>query len=441
MKIVNIVPGFGGIFYCGNCQRDGTFVRELRRAGHQATLLPMYLPLTINDPSVVTNQGSDITDPPVFYGAVSIYLKQQFPLMRKMPHWMEHALNSKPVLKFAAGKSGSTRAQGMEALTESMLLGKDGFQREELDELVRFLKNHEKPDIVHISNMLLLGLAQQIREEVKVPVVLSLQDEDVWIDAMDIPWQQRIWDLMARKAKDADAFISVSRWFARKMQEKLAIPGEKLHVIPIGIATDAYSYHEPRVSPPAIGYLSRLNEENGFGLLVDAFLILKRNGKFPGLRLHATGGYTGDDKTFIKSQIRKLKQANALPDFTIFEGYLPGERSSFFRTLSVMSVPVLKGEAFGLYQIEALASGVPLVQPAIGAFPEIIADTGGGMTYYPNTPETLADALTGMLADPHRLKILAKEGRRVVEEKYNAGVLTEKMVGLYRQVIEKFTGN
>lgn len=437
MKIVNIVPGFGGIFYCGNCQRDGAFVRELRRAGHQATLLPMYLPLTINDPSVVTNQGSDVTDTPVFYGAVSIYLKQQFPLMRKMPHWMEHALNSKPVLKFAAGKSGSTRAQGMEALTESMLLGKEGFQRDELDELVRFLKNHGKPDIVHFSNVLLLGLAKQIREEVKVPVVFSLQDEDVWVDTMTPRWQQRMWDLMARKARDADAFLSVSAWFANKMQEKLDIPDEKLHVIPIGVNPEGYRFNEPSFSPPTIGYLSRICEDNGFGVLVDAFLILKESGRFPGLRLHATGGYTGDDRAFIHHQEQKIMERKFKDDFRIFEHYKPGELSSFFKTLSVMSVPVLKGEAFGLYQIEALASGVPLVQPAIGAFPEIIADTGGGITYHPNTPETLADALAGLLADHHRLKILAKEGRRVVEEKYNAGVLAEKMVGLYRQVIEQ----
>ena len=106
-----------------------------------------------------------------------------------------------------------------------------------------------------------------------------------------------------------------------------------------------------------------------------------------------------------------------------------------------MSVPVLKGEAFGLYQIEALASGIPLVQPALGAFPEIISDTGGGITYYPNTAEALANALAGILTDPLRLKTMAREGRRVVEEKYNAGVLTEKMVGLYRQVIGNFAGN
>ena len=441
MKIVNIVPGFGGTFYCGNCQRDGAFVKELRYRGHQAIILPMYLPLTMNNLTDSPDQADDTRDAPVFYGAVSIYLKQQFPVMRKMPHWLENVFNSRPILKFAASKAGSTRAQGMETLTESMLLGAEGFQREELDELVRFLKNHEKPDVVHFSNVLLLGLARQIREEVKVPVVFSLQDEDVWVDAMDLQWQQRMWDLMALKAREVDAFVSVSAWFAKKIQEKLDIPAEKLHVIPIGVNPEGYRFNEPSFSPLTIGYLSRICEDNGFEVLVDAFLILKESGRFPGLRLHATGGYTGDDRAFIHHQEQKIRKRKFKDDFRIFEHYKPDELASFFKTLSVMSVPVLKGEAFGLYQIEALASGIPLVQPALGAFPEIISDTGGGITYYPNTAEALANALAGILTDPLRLKTMAREGRRVVEEKYNAGVLTEKMVGLYRQVIGNFAGN
>ncbi|MEI7981105.1 MAG: hypothetical protein WCI71_05600, partial [Bacteroidota bacterium] len=72
MKIVNIVPGFGGTFYCGNCLRDSGFVASLRQAGHDAVILPVYLPLAMDGNSI-------LTDIPVFYGAVNIYLKQQFP--------------------------------------------------------------------------------------------------------------------------------------------------------------------------------------------------------------------------------------------------------------------------------------------------------------------------------------------------------------------------
>ena len=123
MKIVNIVPGFGGSFYCGNCLRDSSYVKSLRDAGHDAVTLPIYLPLTLN--------GEHQQDTPVFYGAINIYLKQQFPFLRNMPKWMEKFFNSPSFLKYAAKKAGSTRAEGLEEMTISMLQGHEGYQKEE----------------------------------------------------------------------------------------------------------------------------------------------------------------------------------------------------------------------------------------------------------------------------------------------------------------------
>ena len=425
MKIVNIVPGFGGTFYCGNCLRDSGFVSALRKAGHQAMILPVYLPLTIN---------GDVQDTPVFYGAVNIYLKQIFPLLRHMPGWMEHMLNSAPLLKIAASKAGSTRAHGLEELTESMLMGKQGHQGKELDELVHFLKHHEKPDVVHFSNALLLGMARQIKEEVGVPVVCSLQDEDVWVDVMTEPYRVKIWNLLAEKARDVDAFVAVSNYFAGVMKSKMALPAEKVFVIPIGINPADYEFHSTPPDRPAIGYLSRIYEDNGFGVLVDAFILLKSRRGFENLRLHATGGMTGDDKHFFNEQLKKLQKAGLSSDIHVFENFLPEDLHTFFKSVSVLSVPVLKGEAFGLYQLEALASGVPLVQPALGAFPEIIEATHGGLLYEPNTPEALAASLASIINDRAGLQQLGANGRKAVEDKFNYSALTAEMIRLYQKI-------
>lgn len=428
MKIINIVPGFGGTFYCGNCLRDGAYVNALREAGHDAIVLPMYLPLTAfaNKP----DEGF-----PVFYGAVNIYLRQQFPLMRHMPGWLENFFDSGPVLKFAAGKSGSTRAHGLEKLTESMLLGEKGYQHHELDHLVDFLKNHQKPDIVHFSNALLLGLAKRIREEVGVPVVFSLQDEDVWVDAMEESWRERIWQLMEEKSKDVDAFVAVSSYFADVMREKMYIPQNKIHVVHIGVKPEQYICSSPATSPPAIGYLSRICEENGFEILVDAFIRLKAEPRFSNLVLKATGGMTGDDKSFLNRQLKKAEQKKLSKSIQIIPDFTPESLTGFFKSLSVLSVPVQKGEAFGLYQIEALASGVPLVQPDLGAFPEIIKATGGGVLYHPNTADALAEKLAEVLSDPVRLMQMSSAGRKSVEEKFDCKKLTKKMLEVYGQVI------
>lgn len=427
MKIVNIVPGFGGTFYCGNCLRDSAFVGSLREAGHNAVIVPVYLPLAMNG-------NHDQEGIPVFYGAVSIYLKQQFSLLQKMPHWMEHLLNSSPILKFAARKAGSTRAHGLEELTESMLKGEEGFQRNELQELVTYLKDHEKPDVVHFSNALLLGMAKKIKEEVKVPVVCSLQDEDVWVDSMCGEYRDKIWQLLSEKGHDVDVFIAVSDFYARIMKEKLAIPVEKMHVVNIGINPDLYQYTPPATDPPAIGFLSRMCEENGLGILTDAFIRLKSDTRFKNVRLHLSGGMTGDDKPFVDSQMKKLHRNDLIEYVKIFPDFSLHGLREFFGSLSVLSVPVLKGEAFGLYQLEAMASGVPLVQPELGAFPEIIGITGGGVVYHPNNPDVLSATLAEVISDAENLKKMSKSGHKNVAEKFDCGKLTTKMIDIYCKI-------
>jgi glycosyltransferase involved in cell wall biosynthesis len=427
MKIINIVPGFGGTFYCGNCLRDSAFVTSLRNAGHDATILPVYLPLTLT-------KEFDQKDTPVFYGAVNIYLKQQFPIFRKMPGWMEHFFNSPPILKFASSKAGSTRADGMEALTESMLLGKEGLQSKELQELVNYLKHHAKPDVIHFSNALLIGMAEQIKQEVGVPVVCSLQDEDVWVDAMKPEYRDIIWKLIADKGEGIDAFIAVSDFYAGVMKQKINIPDEKLHVVHIGVDPALYEFSLPATNPRAIGYLSRICEENGFEIVVDAFIQVKQLPGFNDLRLKATGGNTGDDKPFIRKQMKKLKEGGLEGYVDIQEDFTLEGVKQFLRSVTLVSVPVLKGEAFGLYQIEALASGIPILQPSLGAFPEIVKTTGGGAIFHPNTSVALAEKMAEMVSDPEMLNTMSRSGRKAVEEKFDCGKLTADMISVYKSV-------
>ena len=217
----------------------------------------------------------------------------------------------------------------------------------------------------------------------------------------------------------------------------MKIPDEKLHVVYIGVNADAYEPTRLATNPPAIGYLSRMNEENGFELLIDAFLELKQNNSFAPLRLYATGGMTGDDKPFINKQMQKLKQANLSGQVEIMHDFRQDQLSDFFRKITLLSVPVLKGEAFGLYQLEALASGVPLVQPALGAFPEIIEATGGGVVYRPNTSSALAAKLSDVLGSAEQIEQMSTEGIKAVRRQFNCRNLTRKMVEIYQQILNK----
>jgi glycosyltransferase involved in cell wall biosynthesis len=426
MNIIQIIPGSGGSFYCGNCLRDVKYVNALRNQGHQVVKIPMYLPLFADE--------HDISDIPIFYGAISTYLKQVYPIFRKAPQWLERILNSKPMMKLAASMAGSTRAKGLEDMTVSMLLGEQGEQKEELENMVTWIAAHCKPDVIHISNALLLGLAKRLKEKVGVPVVCSLQDENVWVDAMESSFQDKIWKLMHTRAEDVDALVAVSDFYAESMIQKMELPPEKVHTFYLGVDDEDYLFVPPSRRIRNVGFISRMCHENGFDIVVDAFINLKKNPGFEDVKLIATGGYTGDDSKFIKEQKRKIREHHLNDFFEVLPEFEDEAVHDFFKQVSMLTVPVREGEAFGMYLLESMASGVPVVQPSLGAFPEIVGLSGGGVTYHPNSPEKLSETWAGLLKDTEKLERLSLEGYQGTKSKFNIHNHAAEIIGLYEKL-------
>jgi glycosyltransferase involved in cell wall biosynthesis len=432
MKIMHIIPGSGGSFYCGNCLRDSKYVEALRKSDHQVVKLPMYLPLFADEHDL----NREI---PVFYGAISIYLKQQFPLFRKAPAWVDNLLNSKPMLKIASRFAGSTRAKGLEEMTVSMLLGEEGQQKEELERMVDWIVENCDPDVIHLSNALLLGLAHKLSERLHVPVICSLQDEDVWVDVMKPSAADHVWKLMSEKAEYVSAFISVSEFYAGVMKQKMDIPDEKLLSVHIGVDPADYTFKPVGEKKRKIGYVSRMCHENGMDILVDAFILLKQKKGFEDVELVLTGGSTGDDKKFIAENRARLKSNNLLDQVDFHEDFEEEGLRAFLDKVTAVSVPVRNGEAFGIYLLECMVSGVPVVQPALGAFPEIVELTGGGVIYEPNTPEALATALEKLLNDPGSHDRISREGVKGVEKHFHIDIQAERMVKVYQAAVDSVT--
>jgi glycosyltransferase involved in cell wall biosynthesis len=408
--------------------RDSKYLKAFKDLGHQVIKVPLYLP--------IFEDAHDLDEVPVFYGAVNLYLKQQFSIFRHLPSFVEHALDSKSVLEMAARKAGSTRAKGLEEMTISMLLGEDGGQKKELDKLVHWLANDARPDIVHLSNALLLGLARQIKQQLNIPVICSLQDEDVWVDAMSDQYRQKVWDLMSERGKDIDKFIAVSEFFAHEIHKRMSVPENKMQTVHLGVDTNDYSPKNIIEKKPVIGYLSRMCEENGLAVLVDAFILLKKDPAYSSVKLKITGGKTGDDIHFIKEQKKKIAQAGLTNDVDWVEEFEGAERQKFFDSVRLVSVPVLNGEAFGLYQLEAMASGIPMVQPALGAFPEIMQISGGGTIYSPNTPHELAKALASLILNDEKLQELSTAAIQGVNQHFDIHAQARKMMEVYENTLK-----
>ncbi len=423
MRIVQVIPGSGGGFYCENCLRDEALVRALQALGHQPLMVPLYLPLATEGPSPTETEE-------VFFGGVNVYLQQKLRLFRRTPRWLDRLFDARWLLRLAGRLAGMTSAKVLGETTLSMLRGEHGRQVKELERLVEFLSSRARPDALYLSNALLLGLARRMRQALDAPILCALQDEDFFLDALPEPYRRQAWDELADRAGDADGFIAVSDYYAERMRRRLELPGENVHVARTGIAAGDYAPAEAPPDPPAIGYLSRLCPEKGIDALVEAFVRLEQRGRVPGLRLRAAGGWTSEDARLIRRLRRRLKRAG-LWGRAEFLGNLAGpQRREFLRSLSVLSVPAAHAEAFGMYVLEALASGVPVVQPRAGSFPEILHATGGGVLYDPGDPAALTDALEGLLVDGARARRLGSAGREAVLREFTIERMARQVAGV-----------
>ena len=411
MKIVFLEPGSGGNFYCQNCLRDAALVKALRELGHDVIVIPLYLPLY--------DLGDSQPDAPLFHGAISLYLKHRFPFLNRLPNWLSSLFDSKLLLKYAACRAGTVRAGAMDELTIDMLRGEYPAFIKETERLTDWLKKEFEPDLIHLSNGLLTGIAPSLKITLNCPVVCALQDEHQWIDAMEKEAQQKIYSLINKQSQYVDRFVPVSQWYAEQMQGKSQLPDEKVTVIYPGISTDCFVAEEKSESL-TIGYYSRMTESLGLELLVEAFIKLKALPRFAELRLKVAGGFTSDDKPFVK-RIKQRLMDEKFSNQATFEGNLTGlERRAFFSSLTLLSVPVEQGEAFGIFQLEAMAARTPVVQPRVGAFSEVIEHTGGGLTFSPCTVDQLVESLVSLLDHPEEIEKLSAMGYQSVINNYTA---------------------
>jgi glycosyltransferase involved in cell wall biosynthesis len=425
MKIVQLTPGTGS-FHCGSCLRDSQLIRALRQRGHEAVMAPLYLPL-------VTDGEAPSPEQPVRVGGVSLYFQQKFPWFHKLPRFIHRWLDNPTLLRWASKRMEMTSARDLGEMTVGSLLGEKGRQWVEWEKLVEWVKS-EKPDAISISTSLLIGLAPTFRERCKVPVVASLQGEDAFLDTLVEPYLSKAWGLMKENAKSVNCFISPSQFYADVMAPRLGVGLDKMAIIPNGL--NAEPFKEPHRDPevPTIGFLARMIHGKGLTTLVEAFILLAKRNSIPNVRLRIAGAKTLGDEKYLSGLTASLDSAG-LGDRVTFEPNVSfEEKVKFLHEITVFSVPATYGEAFGIYVIEALASGAPLVQPRHGAFPEIIGATGGGVLCEPDDAESLCNALEELLKNPERRRAIGERGRQAVLDDYSAARMAERFEKMLLQL-------
>ena len=407
--------------YCGNCFRDNALVAQLRRMGHHALMVPLYLPLTLDEAD--QSEGT-----PLFFSGLNVYLAQKFNCFQKAPNWLRSMLTSGWLLNWLGNFAGKTRGAEVGDLTLSMMRGEAGHQARELEQLIAWLKEHEQPDVVCLSNALITGLAKRIRQELGVPVVCLLEGEDAFLDSLPSPQREQTWAELSKRVADIDLFIAPTRYYADAMAQRAGIPAAKLEHINNGINLDGFEPSDLPDDPPVLGYFARMCPEKGLDALVDAFVRLKQTGPIPGLKLAIGGGCQPGDKAFVEKQKARLRAAGLLGEVTFRPNLDRDAKLVFYRGLTVLSVPAPYGEAFGLYVVEAMASGVPVVAPDDASFPEIVEGNRAGVICEKDNPQALADAIGQLLLDRERLAKCAAAGRQAAVQTFNIERMAESFV-------------
>lgn len=427
MRIAYITAGAGGMF-CGSCLHDNTLAAALVRQGHDALLIPTYTPLRTDE--------LDVSCQRVFLGGINVYLQQKLRLFRHTPWFFDRLLDARPLLRWVGRFAVKTEAADLGDLTLSILEGEHGHQSKEVDKLITWLAEEVKPEVVHLTAALLSGLVHEMKRRLRVPVLCSLQGDDIFLESLPPSYRSRCLALVRVHCRQIDGFIATSAYYADFMADYLAIPRSRIHVVHPGLNLAGHGGPRSEQQRPfTIGYFARICPEKGLHLLTEAFHLFKQMSGTEPCRLHVSGWLGGNQHAYFADIRHKLTGQGLDKHFQYVEAPDHASKVRFFHAIDVLSVPTTYREPKGLYVLEALANGVPVVQPRHGSFPELIEATGGGLLVAPDDPHDLARALRQLFDNSAHRDELGRKGKEAIHARFHAERMAAETAAIYAQYV------
>jgi len=406
--------------YCGTCLRDNSLAAALMKLGHDVTLLPLYTP-TLTDEANVSNEK-------IFFGGISVYLEQNYALFRKTPWLLDKLWDSKAALKMAAKSTIPVDPHFLGEMTVSMLDLEHGPLKKELQKMLSWLESEPRPDIVNLPYTLLIGLAAPLKKSLQSPVCCTLQGEDLFLEGLQEPYKAHALNLISRNISHVDCFLAVSDYYAEFMCRYLGIPDHKMAVAPLGVSTDGYRTEPVSTNQkPRIGYFARIAPEKGLHILAEAYHIVSGAGF--DCTLEAAGYMAPEQRPYLNGIEKQLREWGY--DFQYRGALDRTQKIAYLESLDVLSTPTVYADPKGLFVLEAMAAGVPVVQPDHGAFPEIIRRTGGGILVEPENPQRLAEGLLKILRNGDLRGNLSRCAYSGVREHYRVDAMARRTAEIF----------
>jgi glycosyltransferase involved in cell wall biosynthesis len=186
-----------------------------------------------------------------------------------------------------------------------------------------------------------------------------------------------------------------------------------------------------------VGYFARVAPEKGLHVLADAYVGLRQRTAATPMRLEVAGYLARANRSYLDTVQRTLDGAGYGKEFS-YRGELDrAGKLAFLRQLDVLSVPATYDEPKGMFLLEAMASGVPVVQPRRGAFVEIVERTGGGVLVTPDNPNALADGLYAVWSSAPIKAALADLALHGVRTHYTVSHSADRLLDVYASVLNR----
>jgi glycosyltransferase involved in cell wall biosynthesis len=182
---------------------------------------------------------------------------------------------------------------------------------------------------------------------------------------------------------------------------------------------DGHEPHAARMTPPyTVGFLGRIAPEKGLHVLAEAYQRLREKPGAPPTRLLAGGYMLNEHRPYLEGIVSMFREWGLADDFHYAGALDRAAKIALLQEMDVMSMPATYDEPKGFTLIEAMANGVPVVQPDRGAFTEIVRQTGGGLLVAKDDPDALADGLFTILTDREQAGALGHAAAEGVRSHY-----------------------
>ncbi len=233
----------------------------------------------------------------------------------------------------------------------------------------------------------------------------------------------------------ADAIITTTETYASTSPVMRDIPH---HVVPIGIFHDKIDEMQKKLNltpdkknPKQLLFLGRLAGNKGCDYLVKAMPEILA--KFPDTKLIICGD--GEEKAHILDLVTQFDIGKSIT----FMGTATFERlvELYYASIAYVFPSINRLEAFGIVQLEAMANYTAVVASDIPG-PNAVMEPGkSGLLVPKQDPHALAQAIMSLLSDPERAKAMGKRGRELVEQKYDWGVIADRIIDIYKEAKAK----